>query len=98
MKLMIDSGEIYSVLEKQASVAVAYGKNRAYGKGMRDAYKVVIDNAVSREEGVRVRVGGVPRQGTWWYECGRCGTAINPGDDFCRHCGVPTYFPEEEET
>lgn len=32
-----------------------------------------------------------PRKGgdgvTWWYECGECGTAIDPGDNFCRKCG-----------
>lgn len=25
--------------------------------------------------------------GTWWYVCGVCGTAINPGDKYCHECG-----------
>lgn len=24
---------------------------------------------------------------TWWYVCGICGTAINPGDKYCHECG-----------
>ena len=24
---------------------------------------------------------------TWWYECTQCGTAIDPHDNYCRHCG-----------
>lgn len=23
---------------------------------------------------------------TWWYVCGECHTAINPGDEICREC------------
>ena len=25
--------------------------------------------------------------GTWWYVCGMCNTAINPNDKFCHECG-----------
>jgi hypothetical protein len=24
---------------------------------------------------------------TWWYECGVCGTVIDPHDNYCRGCG-----------
>ena len=26
-------------------------------------------------------------KGTWWYACGKCHTAINHMDNFCRECG-----------
>lgn len=27
-------------------------------------------------------------EGSWWYECGNCGTPIDPDDKFCRKCGM----------
>ena len=24
---------------------------------------------------------------TAWYECGECGTVVDPEDNYCRHCG-----------
>ena len=31
---------------------------------------------------------GLPEEhACWWYVCGNCGCAIDPGDDYCRHCG-----------
>lgn len=34
--------------------------------------------------------------GSWWYVCGACGEAIDFHDPFCRHCGVPVDWEEEE--
>lgn len=31
--------------------------------------------------------GEFETEGTWWYECGNCGTPIDPDDNFCRKCG-----------
>ena len=33
---------------------------------------------------------------TWWNVCGNCKTAINPNDKFCRKCGRPVEWPEEQ--
>jgi hypothetical protein len=37
----------------------------------------------------RVANGGLPDNdhGTWWYECGLCGTPVDPCDEYCRKCG-----------
>lgn len=34
--------------------------------------------------------------GTWWYFCGACETAISPNDKYCRKCGRPVEWPEEQ--
>ena len=31
--------------------------------------------------------GEYETEGSWWYECGNCGTPIDPDDNFCRKCG-----------
>ena len=31
---------------------------------------------------------------TWWYVCGGCGCAIDPRDDYCRHCGRAVKWDE----
>ena len=31
-----------------------------------------------------------------WYECGNCGTSVNPGDKFCRHCGKKVKWDDAE--
>ena len=36
-------------------------------------------------EPVPVEIEGGGR--SWWYVCGECHTAIDPGDKFCRQCG-----------
>lgn len=31
--------------------------------------------------------GEFEEEGSLWYECGNCGTPIDPDDKFCRKCG-----------
>ena len=29
----------------------------------------------------------------WWYVCGECHGAIDPNEQYCRHCGCPIIWP-----
>ena len=35
----------------------------------------------------RVVAGGEHEGTTAWYECDRCGTVVDPGDNYCKNCG-----------
>lgn len=97
MRLTVDTEKLRYALDKNASAAVWDGKNRAYGKGMRDAINVVLLNGVCLDEAIEMKKGGVPRLGTWWYECGRCGQTVDAGDQYCRQCGIPLKKTEEDK-
>ena len=97
MRMTIDTEELRYALNKNADYAVMDGRNRAYGKGMRDAVRVVTGVGVCLDEAIEMKKGGVPREGTWWYECGRCNQAVDAGDQYCRRCGIPLKKPEEDE-
>lgn len=44
----------------------------------------VRDNATAHKV-----VGGGERDGsTCWFECDKCGLAVDVGDVFCKHCGA----------
>lgn len=42
-------------------------------------------------------VDGYQYEETWWYACGSCHGAVDPGDKFCRHCGKPLCWKECKE-
>lgn len=35
----------------------------------------------------RIIAGGGHEGATAWYECDRCGTVVDPRDNYCSHCG-----------
>ena len=45
----------------------------------------------------KAEVGGIPKWGTRWYECGACRGAIDPNDKYCRHCGRELKWDEDEK-
>ena len=51
-----------------------------------DSQEVMEDSiALLKEQEAEVEIEG--GGSTWWYVCGECHTAINPGDKKCRECG-----------
>lgn len=47
-------------------------------------------NLLKEQEPIKALITGhgeFETEGTWWYECGNCGTPIDPSDNFCRKCG-----------
>ena len=97
MAVIVDVNELATVLDKQATSAILNGRNKAYSKGIRDAVLIARSIAACTDASVPVKKGGAVNIGTWWYECGRCNTSVNPGDQFCRQCGVPIGWPTEEQ-
>ena len=81
-------------LEKQATSAALDGKNRAYGKGIRDAIKIIQEYDTEKYETTPIQ-GGIPRENISWYECGTCNWGIDPGDKYCRGCGRMIRWKQE---
>lgn len=96
MSRVVNADALTLQIEKEAEMAVYEGRNRAYAKGMRDAAKITKEYAVDNDISVKPETGGTPRTSTWWFVCGACRTAIDRGDLFCRKCGRPIGWEEEQ--
>ena len=95
MKL-IDLDDLLIALDKEEELASMEGRNHAYSKGIRKAMKIAESMKDYTEEADTSHAvkGGIQREGTWWYQCEKCFTSINPSDTFCRKCGRRIIWDE----
>jgi len=58
----------------------------------------IVNDAFRRLVLVKPRVSGTRNTwGNWHYECPECATAIDYCDRYCRKCGVPFRWDDNEE-
>lgn len=85
---LIDADLLLLALDKRKTYELADGRNRAYGKGVRDAMKDVDEqptvDAVEVVHGHWEYIGGYGYQ----YRCSNCIKCVEHKTAFCPHCGA----------
>lgn len=69
-------------------------------KGLGCCSQILVADALAllkEQESIKPLITGhgeYEEEGSWWYECGNCGTAIDPDDKYCRKCGKAVKWDE----